>query len=532
MSRAERHPGSVLALVCLPVFIGALDLTIVSAVLPEVIRSMTIEIQKLDVAGWVVTGYFVSYAVSMTFMGKVSDLAGRRLVYLVCLVIFFVGSWLVAASPGWPARVALSLMQAFQEQPQSGFAGLYALIFGRVVQAFGAGAMVPVSMALVADLFPPGKRALPLGVVGAVDTAGWVLGHLYGGIMVQFMSWPYLFWINLPIVFVTFGLTWWALKDLPRLQMKGGIDWIGVTLLAGALILLNIGLGSPEIDFEGSTAAASQNRLLWVAGAAAMFAVFLVSQRRVRDPILDLRLFSNRNLSAASGINLLVGFCIMVALVSVPIFINVAGAADTMKAALVTGYLLCAFTVPMALAAIPGGWLSERLGYRSSVVSGLIVAIAGFWMMSLWQVEMAAQAVTFFDNLRQGSEPSDARGTAFMAAGLALAGIGLGLTIAPIGTAVVNAVRDQERGMASSLVIIIRLIGMSISMSSMTAYGLRRTTALSRELISPEDALDFEKTAKVALDVVTRIAGEIALIALAIAAIALGVALLLRPGDA
>ena len=111
MARAHRYPRLILALVCLPVFIGALDLTIVSAVLPEVIRSMTVEIQKLDVAGWVVTGYFVSYAISMTFMGKVSDIAGRRVVYLVCLVIFFVGSWLVAASPGWPARMASSIMQ-------------------------------------------------------------------------------------------------------------------------------------------------------------------------------------------------------------------------------------------------------------------------------------------------------------------------------------------------------------------------------------------------------------------------------------
>jgi MFS family permease len=531
MSRAQRHPHSVLALVCLPVFIGALDLTIVSAVLPEVIRSMTIEIQKLDVAGWVVTGYFVSYAVSMTFMGKVSDISGRRLVYLVCLVIFFFGSWLVAASPDWPARVMLRAMQLFREHPEAGFAPLYALIGGRVVQAFGAGAMVPVSMALVADLYPPGKRALPLGIVGAVDTAGWVLGHLYGGIMVQFMSWPYLFWINLPIVFVTFCVTWWALTDLPRLHVRSRIDWIGVTLLGGALILLNIGLGSPEIDLERSASQPSQNRLLWVAGAAALFAVFLIWQRRVRDPILDLRIFANRNLSAASAINLLVGFCIMVALVSVPIFINVAGAADTMKAALVTGYLLCAFTVPMALAAIPGGWLSERVGYRASVVFGLIVAIAGFWLMSVWQVEMAAQAVAFFDNLRHGPEASEVRGTGFMAAGLALAGIGLGLTIAPIGTAVVNGVGDQERGMASSLVIILRLIGMSISMSSMTAYGLRRTTVLSRQMIGPEDALDFEKTARVALDVVTKISSEIALIALAVAALAAGVALLLRRGD-
>ena len=531
MSRAQRHPHLVLALVCLPVFIGALDLTIVSAVLPEVIASLNIQIQKLDVAGWVVTGYFVSYAVSMTFMGKVSDIAGRRLVYLLCLVIFFFGSWLVAASPGWPARFMLRVMELFQERPDQSFASLYALIAGRVVQAFGAGAMVPVSMALVADLYPPAKRALPLGIVGAVDTAGWVLGHLYGGIMVQFMSWPYLFWINLPIVVVSFGMTWWALRDLPHPDTKSRIDWIGVTLLAVALLLLNIGLGAPEADLEGSAAAQSPNWLLWVAGAAAVFVVFLLSQRRIRDPILDLRIFSNRNISAASGINLLVGFCIMVALVSVPIFINVAGAAETVKAALITGYLLCAFTVPMALAAIPGGWLSERLGYRSTVVAGLMIAIVGFWWMSLWRVEMAAQAVAFFDNLRQGPDPLQVRGTGFMAGGLALAGIGLGLTIAPILTAVVNGVGDQERGMASSLVIILRLIGMSISMSSMTAYGLRRTTVLSRQMIGPEDALDLEKTARVALDVVTKIASEIALISLAVAALAVGVAFLLRRGD-
>ena len=118
-----------------------------------------------------------------------------------------------------------------------------------------------------------------------------------------------------------------------------------------------------------------------------------------------------------------------------------------------------------------------------------------------------------------------------MAGGLALAGIGIGLTIAPIGTAVINAVREHERGMASSLVIILRLIGMSISMSSMTAYGLRRTTILSRVLLSAEDTLDFEKTARVALDVVTRISGEIALIAMAVAAAALGIAFWLRRRD-
>jgi MFS family permease len=198
----------------------------------------------------------------------------------------------------------------------------------------------------------------------------------------------------------------------------------------------------------------------------------------------------------------------------------------------VTGYLLCAFTIPMAIAAIPGGWLSDRLGYRTSVVAGLLVGIAGFLMMSRWQPDMAAQAVAFFDRLRPGPSSSDAAGTLFMAGGLALAGIGVGLTIAPIGTAVINGVGEHDRGMAASLVIILRLVGMSISMSSMTAYGLRRMTTLSREMLAPEDALDLEKTARVALDAVTKVTSEIALISLAVIAASVCVALLLRRRDA
>jgi hypothetical protein len=345
------------------------------------------------------------------------------------------------------------------------------------------------------------------------------------------MSWPYLFWINLPVVFVIFCAMWWGLAGLPRSGAKTGIDWLGVALLGAALILLNVGLGSPDIRDEG-VAAAPSHTLYWVAGAAVAFALFLLWQRRTREPILDLRIFSSRNVSAASVVNLLVGFCIMVALVSVPIFINVAGGADTMKAALVTGYLLCAFTIPMAIAAIPGGWLSDRLGYRTSVVAGLLVGIAGFLMMSRWQPDMAAQAVAFFDRLRPGPSSSDAAGTLFMAGGLALAGIGVGLTIAPIGTAVINGVGEHDRGMAASLVIILRLVGMSISMSSMTAYGLRRMTTLSREMLAPEDALDLEKTARVALDAVTKVTSEIALISLAVIAASVCVALLLRRRDA
>jgi hypothetical protein len=186
----------------------------------------------------------------------------------------------------------------------------------------------------------------------------------------------------------------------------------------------------------------------------------------------------------------------------------------------------------MALAAIPGGWLSDRAGYRVAVVAGLVVALAGFWMMSRWKTSMASQAVSLLaPGAATGAGSSGMAGVVFMAAGLALAGIGIGLTIAPIGTAVINGVGEGERGMAASLVIILRLVGMSVSMSSMTAYGLRRTTIISRQMLRPEDALDFEKTAQVALDSVTKVTCEIALIALAVAAVAAAIALLLRRGE-
>jgi len=531
---SEPSPWLVLALVCLPVFIGALDLTIVSAVLPTVIFELKIPVQTgLDDAAWIVSGYLLAYAVSMTFMGRVSDLLGRRRVFLICLGIFFLGSWWVAATEGTPAQLAFRLARLITgERPDRSMTALYALIAGRVVQAFGAGAIVPVSMALAGDLFPPARRALPLGLVGAVDTAGWVLGHLYGGIMVQYFRWQVLFWINLPIVALAFALIWWALRGLKQTLASGGVDWWGTALISLSLIGLNVGLAANE-STASSVALPDKSPPYAVPvliGAAVAFLAFLWVERRSAAPLLNLQRFSDRNVRAATTTNLLVGFCLMVGLVSVPLLINAVGARTSEEGALVSGYLLSAFTIPMALAAIPGGLLAERLGFRWTTALGLVVAFVGFILMTRWQPEMARLAVEWVAALGSRTAPTPEMWQSLlrMIAGLLLAGVGLGVTIAPIGTAVINAVPDSERGIASALVIILRLIGMTVSVSGMTTFGVRREAALLKSALAGVPLTEAQKIGEVTQRVTTQVTSEMAWIAAGVCLLALIAALGLR----
>lgn len=180
----------IIVLVLIPIFIGSLDLTIVSAILPEVLTKLSIPVDtNLGLAAWAVTGYLLAYTVSMMVMGRVSDLVGRRGAFLVCLAIFTFGSLFVATAHLLPTAVLNDFARrVLGQRPDLNQLTLLAVIIGRVIQALGAGAIVPVSLALVADMFPPEKRGAPVGLVGAFDTLGWVLGHLYGGLMVNFFS--------------------------------------------------------------------------------------------------------------------------------------------------------------------------------------------------------------------------------------------------------------------------------------------------------------------------------------------------------
>lgn len=527
--RRTPNPWFVLALICLPVFIGSLDLTIVSAFLPEIIVKLQLPLQStLDDAAWVVSGYLLAYAVSMTFMGRISDLVGRRRVYVACLVVFIVGSIMVATAHQWPTDTLYLLLRRMGQRPEREYVNLIAIIIGRVVQALGAGALVPVTLALVGDIFPPERRAQPLGVIGAVDTLGWVLGHLYGGILVNYfathaegisatlqglgLNWPppdwrTLFWINVPVTLVALVITLWALRNVPMHRAKGRFDILGTVLIVGSLLALIVAMGG-HTDVS-ATAASFEDMakipdyaLPLLVVAVVLFIGFVLVERRIKDPLIDLRLFRHRNLSAGALVNLFVGFCLTIGLVSVPILINVRAedASKLAEAALQVGLLLSALTVPMALAAVPGGWLTDRIGYQKTTMIGLGLAIVGFLLIwRTWNIDLADGVI---------------------AVEMALVGVGLGLTFSPISAAVINTADADHRGVASALVIILRLLGMTIAVASLTTLALQRVAVLAQAVLGPNVA-DPRQFIDVYANIVVQVLGELGLLGAVICGIAL-----------
>jgi MFS family permease len=342
-----------------------------------------------------------------------------------------------------------------------------------------------------------------LGIIGAVDTLGWVLGHLYGGILVHHFSqnreayaalfqqlglawaapdWRALFWINVPITLVALVLTWWVLRGVRQERSTGRFDLVGTLLLVGSLIALVVGLGANIEVAASTTDFADLGGLPPYAGpllllSLLLFVAFIVVERRVRDPLFDLSIFRQRALSAGLLTNLFVGFVLMIGLVSVPILVNVRlpDSSQLAEAALRVGILLSALTVPMALAAIPGGWLSERVGYRVVALSGLLLALAGFVLMgATWNYEVSEAAVALH---------------------MALIGVGLGLTFSPISASVINSAPANRLGVASALVIILRLVGMTISVSVLTTVASERlaylaSTQIGGSLADAANALD------------------------------------------
>ena len=398
------------------VFIAADDQTVIVTVLPQILIDLEVQVNELDRALWTVTGYLLGYVAAMPLIGRMSDVWGHRNLYVASMLIFMAGS--VAA--------ALTTSLAW-------------FVVARVIQAVGAGALLPISIAIVADLFPPGKRGVPLGLIGASSEAGAVIGPLWGGLIGQFLGWPWVFWINIPLGMIVLAPLLVLLRPSPR--RPAPIDYLGGGLLAAALCGVTLALS--RVDAPDTLLVT----YLLLAGAA--LTLFIVRQRNAESPLLPLTMFRSPIFSAANVTHLLVGAALIIGLATIPMMANTI----LEMSAFGGGLMLMRMTVAIPVGAVLGGLACQRMDSRLPAVLGLALMAAGFGLMSSWGLDIADPAMTLH---------------------LATAGLGFGLLIAPIALAAVNSAPEELRGAAAGLVTAMRVVGMTFGLAALSAWGVGR----------------------------------------------------------
>ena len=347
-------PRPYLALV--PIFVGifiaADDQTVIVTVLPEIMLDLKVQINELDRASWTITGYLLGYVAAMPLVGRMSDVLGHRNLYVVSMIVFMGGSVVAALTTN-----------------------LTWLVAARVVQAVGAGALVPISIAIVGDLFPAERRAVPLGLLGASAEAGGVIGPLWGGLISRFLDWPWVFWINIPLGFVVLVFLLALLRPSPRYSAR--VDYVGGGLIAVSLSTLTLAL--TRIDSLDSLF------VVYLVATCATFGLFIVRQRTAAEPLLPTSMFKNRAFTSANLTHGLIGGALIIAMVTVPLMANtVLG-----LTALDGGLMLMRLTVALPVGAVIGGFMCQRLDPRAPSIAGLALMAAGFWMMSTWGLDIA-----------------------------------------------------------------------------------------------------------------------------------------------
>lgn len=420
-------------------FVAALDAYIVVTLLPAMTADVGLTIDRFEQATPIVTGFLCGYVIALPLLGAYSDVRGRAPVYALCMAVFAAGSAVTATA---------GLLS---------FAGLPWLVAGRLLQGLGGGGLVPLSLALAADLYRNGGRTFALGSVSALQEAGSVFGPLYGATLASAASalggWRFVFWLNLPLAAVCATGLLLASRDRETTSKPASdsIDWKSAALLGVGLGLLVVAL-YPDDPTNRATSG-----LFIPLGSLSLIVLALYGWRQVRslEPLIPRALLRSRRFIGVGAANLLIGAALMVALVDVPILGRLVFNLDQLG----SGLLLTQFLLGVPIGAVLGGLLAGRMGGRLTAVVGMVCSAVAFLQMAGWQAGELA--------LRVGPiRPADIA--------LGACGLGFGMVIAPLTAAVLELTRAQNHGLASSLVVLARVMGMLVGLSALTAFGLFR----------------------------------------------------------
>lgn len=429
LSRIERL--LVLSVVTVGTLMAVLDMTIVNVALPNIMTSLAANVKQVK---WVVTAYMIATAVGMPMTGWLGRRFGLGRLFLSELIVFTVGSGLCAAA--WNLDV---------------------LVFARVVQALGAGAIMPTSMAIITDTFPPGERGRALGIWGIGFMVGPAIGPTSGGLLTEWFNWRAIFAINLPVGVVGILFTVLALPS-GRKDPSLRFDWLGYLALASFLVAGLLTLDSGEDEGWNS------QLILFGAGfTCASFLLFLVLVWDSPHPVLPLRLFRLPVFSLSVLLGFLRSAAFFGAFFMLPLFLQNVQGRDTLD----TGLLMVPSALAVAVTMPVAGILTDRFGPRWPSVAGFVLASYSLYLYGAMDPLVDRWAVIYPQLWR---------------------GVGVALLMTPVNTAAMNSVPREDAGVASWMVNLTQSAGGALTIALLGTL-LHRGTIAQMDLLGTGSAL-------------------------------------------
>jgi EmrB/QacA subfamily drug resistance transporter len=430
--RSERGP--ILLAVMLSIGLVAIDSTILATAVPAVVD----DLGGFTSFPWLFSIYLLSQAVAVPIYGKIADLYGRKPVMLLGIGLFVLGSLLCGVAWSMPT-----------------------LILFRLVQGLGAGAVQPMGMTIVGDIYSLAERAKVQGYIASVWATASVVGPTLGGVFADYLSWRWIFWVNLPLGIAAGWVMWHRYNEDIDVR-KHAIDYVGAVLLATGGSLLLLGLLEGGVRWEWGSAAGLGVFL----GAAVLLATFIVVESRTAEPVLPLWIFRRRVLNASNSGAFVVGVLMLGLTSYVPLYAQgVLG-----HGALAAGLALAAMTIGWPIAASTSGRFYLTIGFRRTVLMGAVFVILGAALLLPVSADSALWA---------------------LALPCFVMGIGFGYVASPGVIVAQSSVGWRHRGVATSTNMFSRSVGSAVGVAafgaivnSRLAGGTTAGTSLDLEQLS------------------------------------------------
>jgi EmrB/QacA subfamily drug resistance transporter len=392
-----------LGAMCFALFMIMLDNTVVNVALPSIQRSLNASTSSLE---WTVNAYTLSFAVLLVTGGRLGDLFGRRKVFLAGVIIFAGSSAAIGFSPSdtW-------------------------LVGWRAVQGIGAALMMPATLSIISNAFPPEERGKAIGTWAGVSALALAIGPVVGGFLVQSVSWQSIFFLNLPVAVGAVVIALFAVRESRDETVARTVDLPGV-------LTVTIGLGAPVLALiEGNSWGWSSTRelVLYVIAASGLTA-FAVVERRRREPMVDFSFFRSRTFLGANIVAFIVSFSMLAMFFFLALYMQNIRHYTPLEA----GIRFLPSTLMIVLIAPIAGRLADRVGPRPLMTFGLL-AVSG---SLFWQSQLTVSSA--YDTLLPG---------------FILMGIGMAFVMSPMSTAAMNSVDQAKAGVASGILSMSRMVG-------------------------------------------------------------------------